>query len=46
MERLVENLPNAEAITHEVDYLPFAGAVNPVAISSPDVGDADITNIY
>ena len=42
MQCLVENLPNVEAIRHEVDNLPFsdAGRVLP-----PDVGDAEVTSI-
>ena len=42
VERLVENLPNIEAITDKVDHLPFAGTfrVNPA-----DIGDAEVTGI-
>ena len=43
MERLVENFPNVEATRHEVDDLPFAGAVSPVGVSPPDVGKATIS---
>ena len=42
VERLVENLPNIEAITDKVDHLPFAGTSR---ISPSDVGDALVTRI-
>ena len=42
----MENLPNVEATRHEVDNLPFAGAISPVGVSPPDVGDADVTRVF
>ena len=42
VERLVENLPNIEAITDKVDHLPFASASR---ISPSDVGNALVTGI-
>ena len=42
----MENLPNVEAVRHKVDDLPFAGAVSPVGVSPPDVGEADVTRVF
>ena len=44
MERLVENLPNVEAVRwHKVDGLPFPSAISPIGVSPPDVGEASIS---
>ena len=47
MERLVENLPNVEAIRwHKVNGLPFPDAVSTVGVSPPNVGEASISRPF